>query len=234
MLTYFEQVETLLRKLALFADVSEADVAALAQRCVVEEYAKETTLFEQGDPCDRVWFVLAGRVKIVYQDVDGREVILEMIAMGEAFGGAVLFFPHHPATARTAEASVLCTMPAEVYAAMVGQHPQVAIKLLRMVGRRHLAMLKMQTLIGERVERRIASVLLKLADRCGRPDPEGMLITTSMTRQDYADMAGTTLESAIRVLSRFAREGLIHTHSGGYIVIRDLDRLVAIAQPDRA
>lgn len=230
--TYREQVRRLLKNLALFAGVPDSDIEALAEHCVITHYAKDALVFEQGDPCHSVWFVLSGRIKIVFQDVDGREVILEMIQAGEAFGGAVLFFAQQPATARTAEPATLCSLPADAYAEMILQHAGVAIKLLRMVGQRHLSMLKTQTMIGERVERRIAHILLKLADRCGCPDPEGTLITIPMPRQDLADMAGTTLESAIRILSRFARDGLIHTDRGGYIVIHQRDRLAAIAQSD--
>lgn len=230
--SHHEQVQYLLKNLALFAGVPESDIAALAVRCIITHYAKDALVFEQGDPCHSVWFVLSGRVKIVFQDVDGREVILEMIQTGEAFGGAVLFFPRQPATARTAESAILCSLPADDYAEMILRHAGIAIKLLHMVGQRHLYMLRTQTMIGERVERRIAHILLKLADRCGNPDPEGTLITVSMSRQDLADMAGTTLESAIRILSRFAREGLIHTDRGGYIVIHQRERLAAIAQSD--
>jgi CRP-like cAMP-binding protein len=225
-----EQARSLLERLPLFADVPAPAVAELAERCTIEHRPKESTVFEQGDPCDRVWFVISGRVKIVFQDVDGRELILEMLQPGEAFGGAVLFFSHHPATARTAEASVLCSLSAETYTDFVAAHSRMAIKLLRMIGQRHLSMVKTQVMIGERVERRMAHILLKLADRAGCPDPDGTLITIPMSRQDLADMAGTTLESAIRTLSRFARGGLIHTDRGGYVVIRDRSRLAEIAQ----
>jgi CRP-like cAMP-binding protein len=178
-----------------------------------------------------VWIVGAGRVKIVYQDVDGREVILEMIEPGEMFGGAVLLFPHHPATARTAEDSTLCSLSSEAYAQLISTHPEVALRLLRIFGQRHLSFMKTRTLIGERVERRMAHILLKLADRSGRPAPQGTLVTIPLSRQDLADMSGTTLETAIRTLSRFAREKLIRTERGGYLVILDREKLAALAEP---
>lgn len=227
-----EQVQHLFKHLALFASVPESDIATLAERCLITHYDKDDLVFEQGDPCRRVWFVLSGRVKIVFHDVDGREVILEMIQTGEAFGGTVLFFPSQPATARAAEAAILASVSSEDYVDLIQRHAGVALRLLRMLGLRHFSMLKTQTLIGERVDRRIAHILLKLADRCGHPDADGTLITVSMSRQDLADMAGTTLESAIRILSRFARDGLIHTDRGGYLVIHQRDRLAEIAQSD--
>lgn len=227
-----EQVRRLLKNLALFAGVSDSAIEALAARCTITYFDRDTLVFTQGDPCHTVWFILSGRIKIVFQDVDGREVILEMLQSGEAFGGAVMFFERQPATARTAEPTTLCNLPADDYRELILQRPGIAIKLLHMIGRRHHSMLRTQTMIGERVERRIAHILLKLADRSGCPDPEGTLITLPLSRQDLADMAGTTLESAIRTLSRFAREGWIHTDRGGYIVIHHRDQLAAIAQSD--
>jgi CRP-like cAMP-binding protein len=88
-----------------------------------------------------------------------------------------------------------------LYAAFLLDHPPVTLKLLRMLGARHLSMINMQTLVGERVERRMAHILVKLAARVGKADPEGILITIPLSRQDLADMACTTLETAIRTIS---------------------------------
>ena len=219
----------LLRGLPLLAGVPDAAVEALAGACVVTQVAREAVIFNQDDPSDRVWVVHTGQVKIVYQEVDGREVILEMIAPGEAFGGGVLFFPTHPATAKGLEDSTLVSFSTEVYARFLEQQPAVTYKLLRMLGARHRSMINMQILAGERVERRMAHILLKLADRLGQPDEDGILITMSLSRQDLADMSGTTLETAIRTLSRFNQQGLIRTERGGFLVIRDRTRLAAMA-----
>jgi CRP/FNR family transcriptional regulator len=101
----------------------------------------------------------------------------------------------------------------------------VALKLIRMLGTRLHSMMGLQILAGERVERRMAHILLKLADRVGRADPEGVLLTIPLSRQDLADMAGTTLETTIRTMSRFRTEGLITTRRGGYLVITDVEKL---------
>jgi CRP-like cAMP-binding protein len=222
-------IADLLRKLPLLADVPEAAITALAAQCQATQVTRDGVIFLQDDPTDRVWMVQSGQVKIVYQEVDGREVILEMIAPGEVFGGAVLFFPTHPATAKAMEDCTLVSFSSEQYAGLLAQHPQVTMKLLRMLGARHRSMLNMQILAGERVERRMAHILLKLADRVGRPDPEGTLITIALARQDLADMAGTTLETAIRTLSRFSQQGLIKTQRGGFLIVRDRERLGAMA-----
>lgn len=215
----------LLRQFSLFAGMSETDLSWLARYMRFNRFKRDAVIFYQGDDSDRIWFVHQGRVKIVYHDEDGREVILEMIAQGEAFGGGVLFFPQHPATAVAMEDSSIASFSHEIYTQFLSQHPDIVIKLLRMLGARHLSMINMQIMVGERVERRMAHILLKLAVRVGRPDSEGTLITIPLSRQDLADMSCTTLETAIRTLSRFTKDGILTTRRGGYIVITNPDAL---------
>jgi CRP-like cAMP-binding protein len=221
----------LLRHLPLFANVSEAELAALAGQTQVTHFDREATIFFQGDPTDRVWVVREGRVKIVYLETDGREVILEMIGPGEVFGGAVLFMPQHPATAKAMEDSEIVSLASEAYTRFLTGQPQVTLKLIRMLGNRLHSMMGLQILAGERVERRMAHILLKLANRMGRAESDGILIPISLSRQDLADMAGTTLETAIRTMSRFRSQGIIETRRGGYLLITDLEKLKQQALP---
>lgn len=221
----------LLHKFPLFAGLPEADLASLASHVRLDLFAREAVIFHQGDPCERVWLVQHGQVKIVYHDLDGREVILELISPGEAFGGAVLFMPRQPATAKAIEDSEIVSFPSELYAGFLKSHPDLSLKLIRMLGGRLHSMMGLQILAGERVERRMATILLKLADRVGRAEPEGLLITIALSRQDLADMAGTTLETAIRTMSRFRSQGLIETRRGGYLLITNPEQLRQQAQP---
>jgi CRP/FNR family transcriptional regulator, cyclic AMP receptor protein len=215
----------LLGRLPLFADVPKDDLMQLAGQTRLDSYERDTVIFFQGDICERIYLVRSGRVKIVYHDEDGREVILEIISPGEAFGGGVLFFPTHPATAKAMEDATIASFPSQVFSQFLLNHPNVSLKLLHMLGARHLSMINMQTLAGERVERRMAHILHKLAKRLGRPEADGILITIPLSRQDLADMACTTLETAIRTVSRFNKEGLVATHRGGYLVVTDLEGL---------
>ena len=215
----------LLRQLPILVDLPEPELEALARQVSFRNYARDEEIFYQGDPADRIWWVHTGQVKIVFHDQAGREVILEIISPGEAFGGAVMFFPNQPATAKALEEASIANFPSDLYARFLLNHPPVTLKLLRMLGARHLSMINMQILAGERVERRMAHILYKLATRVGRCDTDGTLITIPLSRQDLADMACTTLETAIRTTSRFKREGLISTRRGGYILVTDLEKL---------
>lgn len=215
----------LLQRLPLFDGLSESELRLLAAGCRIDRHEPDDVIFCQGDACDRIWIVYQGRVKIVRHEEDGREVILEIIQAGEVFGGGAIFLPTQPADAQAIDRAEIASFSARVYANFLLDHPMVALKLIRQLGNRLHAAIEMNSLTGERVDRRLAHILLKLAARAGRPDPEGTLITLSLSRQDLADMCGTTLETAIRCTSRFRSEGLIKTRRGGYLVILDLERL---------
>ncbi len=229
-----DSVVDLLQHLPLFAGLPDAALAALAGQARVDTFDRDAVIFYQGDPCDRVWLLRLGQVKIIHQETDGREVILEMIAPGEPFGGAVVFLPQHPATAKAMEPCETVSLANDAYARFVTEHPTVTLKLLRLLGGRLQSMMSLNVLAGERVERRMAHILLKLADRVGRPDPEGTLITISLSRQDLADMSGTTLETAIRTMSRFRADGIIKTRRGGYLVITNEAALQQLARKEAA
>ena len=215
----------LLMQFPLLADLTPADINGLALQTRFEQFERDQTIFFQGDPCDRVWLVHTGRVKIVYHEKDGREVILEIISAGEAFGGTVLFFPTHPATAIAMEDASLASFPSEAYKNFLLKYPATTLKLLHMLGARQLSMINMQTLAGERVERRMAHILIKLSLRAGKDTPNGRMITIPLSRQDLADMACTTLETSIRTISRFQKEGYVTTLRGGYLVVKHLEKL---------
>ena len=215
----------LLSQLPLLSDLPEDELNLLAEHTLFSTYADNEVIFYQDDKSTKVFIVYQGRAKIVFHDRDGREVILEMISAGEAFGGAVLFFPTHPATAMAMGEAVIANFSADIYNQVLLRNPQTMLKLLRMLGLRQRAMINMQIMAGERVERRMAHILYKLATRLGRKTDEGTLITISLSRQDLADMACTTLETSIRTISRFQKDGLMTTKRGGFVLIKDLVRL---------
>jgi CRP-like cAMP-binding protein len=221
-----------LRRVPLLAGLTELELADLAGASRVDPYAREQIIFRQGDPCDRFWLLANGQVKIIYQTEDGRDVILEVISPGEIFGGTVLFMLTHPATAQAMTEAETVSFSSDVYAGLVRRQSDVARKLITMLGQRLHSLLGLQVLAGERVERRLAHILLKLAQRAGRVEAGGgVLITIPLSRQDLADMAGTTLETAIRTMSRFRAQGWVETRRGGYIFIHDLEPLRAQAGP---
>ena len=223
--------QSLLARLPLLAELPEREIAGLAAGSRTDSFALDAVIFNQGDPCDRVWMLSEGQVKIVHEGEEGRETILEIISPGEPFGGGVILLPAHPATARAMTAAQTVSFSVEAYRRLLTDQPLVAHKLIRLLAGRLQSLMALTILTGERVERRLAHILVKLADRTGRPDPDGTLITIPLSRQDLADMSGTTLETAIRTVSRFRAQGWLRTRRGGYLVITDLAELKAHAAP---
>ncbi len=219
-----------LRQVALFASLTADQLAAAADWFHVETFDQDAMIFLEGDPADRLWVVSAGQVKIVKHTSDGQENLLEVITPGEMFGGAGLLLALHPATAVAMSSSVTLSIEREPYLQLIRQYPDIALRIIYMLGERLQAAMKMRALAVERVDVRLANILLKLCDKVGAPATAGTRIDLPLSRQDLADMAGTTIETAIRVMSRFRKEGLVHTEAGGYVVVLDRARLQLLSE----
>jgi CRP/FNR family transcriptional regulator len=186
-------------------------------------------IFLQSDPADQVWLCVRGCLKMCVQEETGREVIPWLVQAGEPFGTSMFLLGEQRATARALTAAEVLYFPIERYEQLLAAHPAMVRVLLRTINTRLSAVVHMHLMAGDRVERRIAYILLKLAKCSGRDDPEGTLVTIPLSRQEVADMTGTTLETAIRTLSRLRSEGAIKTRQGGFLVILDRACLEQIA-----
>ncbi len=219
-----------LQHLPLFAGLTSDQIASFTDRFSAAKFDQNTTLFLEGDPADRLWVVEEGQIKVVKYGEGGKENLLEVILPGEMFGGAGILFPVHPATAvAMTDATVLC-LPRSEYLQLIKIFPDIALKIIAILGERLRASMQMRAMSTDRVDTRLAHILLKLADKVGVTEESGMRIDMPLSRQDLADMAGTTIETAIRLMSKFRKEDLVMTESGGFIVITNIDRLRELAR----
>ena len=141
-----------------------------------------------------------------------------------------MLMPQQPATAQALAAAVTLSLTLDEYKALLRDFPAVAVRVIEMLGERMMGVIRMRMLVSERVERRIAHILLKLAAKFGEETVDGWLISTSLTREDIAELSDTTIETAIRTMSRFSKDGLVKTLRGGYVVILDRRRLQALSE----
>ena len=220
----------ILRRVPLFAPLSSEQIASFADQFRANTFALDTVIFLEGDPADRLWIVQEGQVKIVKHSADSQESLLEVILPGEMFGGAGILFPIHPATGVAMTAVVALSLSREEFIQLLQAFPDISLRIISLLGDRLRAAMHMRALSTERVDTRLAHILLKLADKIGVTIPEGIRINMSLSRQDLADMAGTTIETAIRIMSKFRKEELATTEPGGFIVITDCDRLKQLAE----
>lgn len=209
----------------LFRDLTPDQLTAVAARFRENRYDENAYIFYEDDSAQRFWVVKAGQVKIVKHGEDGKETVIEVISPGEMFGGAVMLMPHHPATAQALTELTTLSMSVDEYKLLLQDYPSIAVRVIEALGQRLLSVIGTRMMISRRVERRIAHILLKLAGKCGLQTDLGWEITISLSRQDIADLSDTTIETAIRVMSKFRKAGLVKTRRGGYVVILDYEGL---------
>jgi len=211
-----------LGRVGLFRNLTPRDQTEVAGLFHEQRVEPDQLLFLEGDPAEYVYVVAEGKVKIVKQAPGGKEIILEVFGPGEVFGGATLLLPCHPASAVVMERGLVLRLPRLDYHALLTRYPPLAVEVIELL-RQRLAEAHqiIRGLAAERVEARMARVLFKLAEKTGTSAADGIRLGVHLTRQDLADMVGCTLETAIRVLSRWQKEGLIKTEEG---LITILDR----------
>jgi CRP-like cAMP-binding protein len=220
-----------LRDIPVFAGVPNDELQALAASARAESYRVREYVFMEGDAADWFCVVRSGRIKILRQSRAGKEVVLELLGPGEPFGGvAVIEGRPYPASAQAAQASVVLKIPREPIVALAERRPAIIREMALMIGRRlRDAHDSVKSLAVDSVEARLAAALLRLAEREGAPGPGGLTLPFPLTRQTLADMTGTTVESAIRVMSRWQKDGIVRD-DGGRLLLPDLDELRALAE----
>lgn len=218
-------------KLAPFVGLSENAHQNLQTLLRPRTVDKDEYLFFEGDPADTLYWVGSGRIKLLKHSDTGKEMLLEIVSAGDTVGETgILNGDGYPVSAQAMEPSHVWAISRADYLRALDEHPELALQTARSLGKRlQEAYQTMLSLAVERVERRIARVLLKLAAATGHRTQEGIVIGATVTRQDIADMTGTTVETAIRVMSRFAKRGIIRSRRGRITLLKPHD-LVLIAE----
>lgn len=209
-------------------DLEALAVAAREAACRAREY-----VFHEGDAATWLCLVKNGHVRIVRHSRTGKDVVLELLGPGEVFGGvAVIERRPYPASAQATEPSVVVRIPADVVVDLAARHPSVVREMALLIGRRlRAAHDSVKSLSVESVEARLAASLRRLAEREGVRTRRGIELPFHLTRQSLADMSGTTVETTIRVVSRWLRDGLVEDREGR-LIVRDQSALRALSQGD--
>lgn len=188
-------------------------------------------IYYAGDPAERLYVVAAGKVKLIRHALSGQERVLDLLLPGDFFGTLpVMGEPAYPDTAQAHTTCCVLGISARDFQTILQRYPTVSIALLEIVSERLRAAREMLHQAGAApVESRVASLLLRLAERAGDERDEGWLIQMPLGRQDIADMLGITVETASRTLSQFRKDGLIRS-GRRWIAIADRERLAALAE----
>jgi CRP-like cAMP-binding protein len=213
-------------KIPMFEFLDAEELDRLHSLCSSESLSKGEYVFLECDPPRKLYVVVKGEVKLLKQTEDGREMIVEMAYPGEIFGEEAIFDGQpYPMTAQALAEVELLSVTRTDFFTFLRDNPDLALEIITELGQRlREAQNTIRALAMERVEWRIARTLLMLSRKAGVVEADGVSIDLPLTRQDIADMAATTVETTIRVLSNFKKLGLVETEKGK-IIIRDKSKL---------
>src|SRR5262245_7438464 len=198
----------------------------------MKEWEEGSVIFREGDPALSFHFILGGRVKIVKAAPGGRDLILEILGTGDPVGAVAAYEERaFPASAVALEPTTLISVPRQELFHLISSNAMLARGLLLGLTRRLMELTRKLADRSARVEFRVARLFLTLADRLGRPQGRGVALPVALSRQEIADMAGTTQETAIRIMSRWGKEGVVITEDWGF-TIPDAERLREIPPGD--
>ena len=211
---------------------AEARMAVLTAG-TVRSLPQGRTVFAQGDPGVTCHTLLQGRVKIVRTRPDGAQSLIRFIGPGETFGTvAALMDKPFPADAVTVLDSVEIHWPVSVMRQLMTLFPDIAMQSAALAGTRLFEMQnRVGELSGEKVEQRIARAVVRLVRQAGRRTPDGVEIDFPITRQELAEMTGSTLHTVSRTLAGWDEREITRS-TRRHIVVRKLDVLLDLAEPD--
>ncbi len=216
----------ILRKIPFFEDLADGELSMIAAVMAEKSFARNALIFLEGDPGEGLFIIRQGRVKISKSSADGREQILHLLKEGDVFAEVVLFDQGvYPATAEAVEETRVWLLRNEEMEGLLQKHPKLAVKLLRLMGRRlRQAQLLIRDLALHDTCGRLAGLLLRFARREGEKTGKGIILDLDLTRQELASMIGTSRETVARILSRFQKEGVLELDRQK-IIIRDEQKL---------
>jgi CRP/FNR family transcriptional regulator, cyclic AMP receptor protein len=201
----------ILAKVPIFSGLTENELSFLTQRTVPRHYSAGEMVFGEGEPCSGLYVVESGNVRIFKSSPSGREQVLSI----DGPGGSIAELPvfdggNYPASAMAIDDATLLFVSKQDFQALCLAHPQVPLKVLKVVGARLRRLVGIiEELSFTTVRHRLASYLLRLGQKSGKGSVEGVEVTLPITNQELAAQIGTVRELVSRNLSRLQAEGML-------------------------
>ena len=210
-----------LRKVPLFADLTDKELSFLAERAVPHHPKDGELIFSEDEPCEGLYVIESGAVKILKTSVSGREQVLTIEGPGQSIAELPVFDGgNYPASAVAVTDTRLLFVGKKDFQALCLQHPEVALKVLKVVGARLRRLVGIiEELSFTTVRHRLAALLLRLARRKGKQTARGLEVTITASNQELASHIGTVRELVSRNLSRLQAEGIIKMEGKTVIVL---------------
>lgn len=219
-----------LARVPIFSGLEESELQFLAQRAVPRNFQAGEMVFVEGQPCAGLYVVESGHIRIFKTSPGGREQVLGIEGPGSSVAELPVFDGgNYPASVAAIQDSTLLFVSKQDFHALCFAHPQVALKVLRVVGARLRRLVGIiEELSFTTVRHRLASFLLRMAN-AEKETGAAVEITLPASNQELASQIGTVRELVSRNLSRFQAEGMLEI-KGRTVVIRDLQALKSIVE----
>ncbi len=220
----------ILKQLPFFADLPAADFEWVNSLFRENDFSVDQVICLSGEPAEQLFVVADGRVRLLRHSLAGKDILLDLLTPGEFFGAlSGLGNDVYPDTAQAHSPCCILVIRREAFQQILQRQPAVALRVIDIMAvRLRSANERVHQLSALAVEARIASILLTLGAKFGEQQKIGFLLQVPLTRDDLAGMAGTTTESASRVMSRFQKDGLIRA-GRGWVAVTDRAGLEAVA-----
>lgn len=210
----------LLARLPLFQRVRPDDRARVAAAARLQVFERGEEIFQEGDEPHAFVTVVEGRVKIYKRLANGKDVILQVFGVGDPLGAVAVYEGRpYPASAQAMEPTTCLLLPRHDFFSLLEQSPSLVRGVLSGLTLRLIELTDRVTeLTGVGIESRFARLFLKLAEQCGQQRPDGQFLAFPLSRQELADMTGTTVETCIRIMSRWGKEHVLITEREGFVI----------------
>lgn len=216
-----------LRRVPIFAGLSEAELRFLSERAVPRSFSRGELIFSEGDPCAGLYVVESGHLRIFKSSPNGREQVLSVEGPGSSIAELPVFDGGtYPASTAAADDARVYFIGKQDFFSLCLVHPQVSLKVLKVVGARLRRLVGIiEELSFTTVRSRLISVLVRMA-KAGKKTPAGIEIQLPPSNQELASQIGTVRELVSRNLSRLQAEDLIRME-GKNVIVPDLQKLEA-------
>lgn len=189
------------------------------------ELPKHHVIFSPGAPCDAIYFIEKGRIRLTRLSTEGKTVILALLGPGELIGEAAWETGEHDNYAETLEDSRVYQISREAFQNFIRENPEFGLRLIQIIGvRLKQAQARIEDLVFRQVPSRVARLLLSLAESHGKVTPHGIKVEFPLTHQEIADLVGSSRVTVTQILNRFRSSQWIEIESKR-VTIHNVDAL---------
>jgi CRP/FNR family transcriptional regulator, cyclic AMP receptor protein len=226
-----EGVQDILSRAGIFQGVDPVAVQNLIEQMETVRFPRGTTIFDEGEPGDRLYIITSGKIKLARHAPDGRENLLTVMGPSDMFGELSIFDPGPRTSSAVCVTEVTAaTMNSEMLKQWVADHPAIAQQLLRVLARRlRRTNANLADLIFTDVPGRVAKTLLQLANRFGVQEGGALRVNHDLTQEEIAQLVGASRETVNKALATFAHRGWIRLE-GKSVLIVDTEHLARRAR----